>query len=584
MSHAIPSHGGSIARASGGRDRFSPGSLGGYARRPREEITLDEPAAPTSPGAAPPTAGPADPPAGPVWPRRLVLGLLVLAAVRIAAAVAIPLVDTTESRYAQVAADMAETGDWITPRIRVHDHLVPFEGKPPLHFWLGAAVQGLLGRGELAARLPSILAGLLTLYLVRRLGRGIVGDRASAAAVALLAIGPMFLTASGLVMLDPTLTAATTGAILLGLGHDPRAPRGARVRRDAALAACLALGFLTKGPFVLAVVGAAGIAVSIARRSLDPLRGHAWLTGGVVLVAIAAPWFWISELRHPGFLEYFFLQENWYRFTRPEIGDKFGSVHVHFPAVSLVWWAAAAVPTLLVLPFAARRARRDGRPGAWHEPPFGAIFAASLGPAVLLAPSSTIQAAYLLPVAPFVALAGGVAWTRSGLRLERLGTVVLAVAAVAAIAFGIAGRKVAEEKSSRDAVARARTLLVERGGTELVFPRKTPWSAYYYGGDAVVPRMDDRYLLRVLETLEQHPDAVFILKHRERRRLPEDVRARFEWIDRVGIWHLGIRAGTDGSARPGGAGGGTIPGDEREGPAAPGGSPARDPGKDGGDR
>ena len=91
------------------------------------------------------------------WPRRLLWGLFALLLVRTATLSTLPLVDSTESRYALVAADMAELGDWGVPMIRIHDQLVPFEGKPPLHFWLGALAVQVFGRGEVAARLPSLL-------------------------------------------------------------------------------------------------------------------------------------------------------------------------------------------------------------------------------------------------------------------------------------------------------------------------------------------------------------------------------------------------------------------------------------------
>src|SRR5262249_59199298 len=44
------------------------------------------------------------------------------------------LVEPTDARYAEVAREMAASGDWLTPRWNglVHFH------KPPLAYWLGA--------------------------------------------------------------------------------------------------------------------------------------------------------------------------------------------------------------------------------------------------------------------------------------------------------------------------------------------------------------------------------------------------------------------------------------------------------------
>ena len=46
---------------------------------------------------------------------------------------AFPLMDPTESRYAEIARQMFVLGDWVTPWIAPG---VPFWGKPPLSFWM----------------------------------------------------------------------------------------------------------------------------------------------------------------------------------------------------------------------------------------------------------------------------------------------------------------------------------------------------------------------------------------------------------------------------------------------------------------
>lgn len=91
-------------------------------------------------------------------------GLLAAAlAIRLGLSALLPLADTTEPRYAEIARIMAETGDWITPWF---DHGVPFWGKPPLSFWAQALSFKLFGVSEFAGRLPSWLANVLTVALV----------------------------------------------------------------------------------------------------------------------------------------------------------------------------------------------------------------------------------------------------------------------------------------------------------------------------------------------------------------------------------------------------------------------------------
>ena len=79
---------------------------------------------------------------------------VVVVAVRLATLGAYPLMDPTESRYAEIARKMLETGNWLMPQF---DYGVPFWGKPPLSTWLSAAAMAVFGVNEFAARLPSLL-------------------------------------------------------------------------------------------------------------------------------------------------------------------------------------------------------------------------------------------------------------------------------------------------------------------------------------------------------------------------------------------------------------------------------------------
>ena len=76
------------------------------------------------------------------------------------------LVGPDEPRYAQVAKEMALSGDFITPRLYGETW---FE-KPILYYWLTALTYKTLGVSEFAARLPSAVAGLLGVLAVFWIG------------------------------------------------------------------------------------------------------------------------------------------------------------------------------------------------------------------------------------------------------------------------------------------------------------------------------------------------------------------------------------------------------------------------------
>ena len=80
---------------------------------------------------------------------------------------AMGLVGPDEPRYAWIARAMAETGDWVTPRL----YGQPWFEKPILYYWAAAAGFRLHLPAEWAARLPSALAALATALAIGWLAR-----------------------------------------------------------------------------------------------------------------------------------------------------------------------------------------------------------------------------------------------------------------------------------------------------------------------------------------------------------------------------------------------------------------------------
>jgi 4-amino-4-deoxy-L-arabinose transferase-like glycosyltransferase len=97
-----------------------------------------------------------------VWPA---LALLAVAVYFIG--LDIPLLGPDEPRYSQVAREMFERGDWVTPTLGGFDW---FE-KPALLYWLQIAAYNVFGVSEFAARFGSALFGLGTALSVWIIGK-----------------------------------------------------------------------------------------------------------------------------------------------------------------------------------------------------------------------------------------------------------------------------------------------------------------------------------------------------------------------------------------------------------------------------
>jgi 4-amino-4-deoxy-L-arabinose transferase-like glycosyltransferase len=118
-------------------------------------------------------------------------------------------------RFAAVARDMLATGDWLFPRVGGD----LYADKPPVFFWLMAGAIWLTGSVKAGFLLPSLLAGIGTLWLVYDLSRRLWDSRvATAAALSLLATIQFALQAHT-AQIDGTLCFFTTLGLYGFLRH-----------------------------------------------------------------------------------------------------------------------------------------------------------------------------------------------------------------------------------------------------------------------------------------------------------------------------------------------------------------------------
>ncbi len=80
--------------------------------------------------------------------------LAIFAAVQLAALFTPPLLDDADANHAEAAQHMAESGDWVTLKINGIRYLE----KPPLPYWLDAALYRVFGENAFATHLPNSLA------------------------------------------------------------------------------------------------------------------------------------------------------------------------------------------------------------------------------------------------------------------------------------------------------------------------------------------------------------------------------------------------------------------------------------------
>src|SRR6266436_5132911 len=142
---------------------------------------------------------------------------------------AIGFVGPDEPRYAWIARDMAETGDWVTPRL----YGKPWFEKPVLYYWGAALCFKLFGVSEASARLPSAISALLCTLGLAWLAFRLYGAETARWLLVLLPttvgmIGFSHAAATDMPFSGMLTTAMVCAAVVLGLVPDESCGHGAQ--------------------------------------------------------------------------------------------------------------------------------------------------------------------------------------------------------------------------------------------------------------------------------------------------------------------------------------------------------------------
>ena len=358
---------------------------------------------------------------------------------------AIGFVGPDEPRYAWIARDMAESGDWITPRL----YGKPWFEKPPLYYWGAAICFKLFGISEAAARLPSAISALLATLAMAWLAWRIYGAETARWLLLLLPTTVGMIGFSHAAATDMPFSAMLTiamvcAAVIVGLMPERSSRDGAQhaaplregdvaPRRWLALVLFgffLGLAVLAKGPVAIILCGGAILFWALfTKRRRDALR----LLHPAAIAAFcvtALPWYILVTRRNPDFFRIFIIEHNFKRYLTPEF-QHIQPFWFYIPVLLLALFPWTGI-TISAVTYVFRR-KLGMEPGAQSI----YVLCWAFFPIIFFAVSKSKLPGYILPAIPAFTLLTALAVAKA-LRMERVpvpaGFAVIAMTPVAAIA------------------------------------------------------------------------------------------------------------------------------------------------------
>ncbi len=467
--------------------------------------------------------------------RSLILALLLLSCVFVASAF-INLTDPTEARYATIGRDMAMSGNYITPMIWSSGQHIPYLGKPPLHFWMIAASVKIFGENEFAVRFPSFLSAFFLLILMYKILKRYLDPEIVGMSVCILAASPFFFFYSGIVIVDMTLTLCVGAAVCCQIAVMNENVRRRRLAWSLAVFTALAFGMLVKGPIAVVIFGFPVILWSLWNKSSLAFRNHAWIPGLLLFTGICLPWFLMAEMHNPGFLKYFFINENLLRYISPHYGDLYGNGHEHAYGTALFYLISGCLPWFIwVGVLSVKKGLSSMAHGLWNNISLRFFFLGAIGYVLFMCFARQLIAYYLLPVIPWVAVCLAACLRQLKIPASKVqktaATLVVIYVAVLLIAAPIFNHRNPGKQIFR--FAQEHNIAVP-----LLFVGKTPFTAYFYGRNFIQIHESTKVDTSVSKRLNGKADYLYVLKDKYVKRLSSENRNRLSLLGQVGAYQI----------------------------------------------
>lgn len=446
----------------------------------------------------------------------------------------LPLKDPTEGRYAVIAMDMRDTGEWIIPHLWYDGVRMPFLGKPPLHFWVSAMCMSVFGVNEFSARLPGLLSAIGIVLLLYYVLRRYHGRSVAIVAVLLTAGSPLYFLLSSVVIVDMSFAFFTAGAVIAYSAFLTEPDRRIKRLWSFLVFVLLGGGFMVKGPVALVTFGLPVFFWTVFNRQWHTLKHLAWTAGITVFLLITVPWFIAAERQSPGFFKYFFINENFLRYVVHDYGDRYGSGHESPYCSALVYTVIMTFPGCFLLLYYAVRDRKHLKKLLKPDTPIASLGLFSIITVSLFwCGARQLLVTYLLPLAPLFSMWCAPILVKKTRNLSIIRWILAAVLGIIIAATLVSAPFITRYRSLRYLCRYVRESTPYRN---IIPVRRIPDSLYFYAPDMVILHPKEPVSNTVQRSKTSSTNAVLLVKYRYIDRVGEENWQQLTIMKQRGAW------------------------------------------------
>jgi 4-amino-4-deoxy-L-arabinose transferase-like glycosyltransferase len=196
-----------------------------------------------------------------------------------------------EALYAWRSRQIVDAGDWVAPWGNAHH-------KTPGFYWLQAIFFQLFGISDTVARIPSLIAGILNVFVIYEVGKILLGKRLASLSIGILSVEFLWLQYCRLSTPDVTTILLVFLAILSLLKIESHPQYRSVLGFVAGL--CFGIGFFMRSFMIFVPAGALLPYLIWEHRRHRHLTNPMLYLGAIIGLIPTLIWFWLSWQRFGG--------------------------------------------------------------------------------------------------------------------------------------------------------------------------------------------------------------------------------------------------------------------------------------------